>query len=241
MNYSDADRAILGGVVPGAQPLQLLASKKEMAATYFAERREIGVINIGGEGVVKADGKEYIIRTHDMLYIGRGTREIEFANALPSHSAAFYFVSFPAHTTYPTQVASLSGADRSHLGAVETANKRTINRYIHPGGVKSCQLVMGMTELEIGSVWNTMPPHTHQRRMEAYLYYDIGPDDLVVHLMGKPEATRSLIVRDRQAVVSPSWSIHCASATRNYRFVWAMGGENQEFGDMDAVAMKDIR
>jgi 4-deoxy-L-threo-5-hexosulose-uronate ketol-isomerase len=157
-----------------------------------------------------------------------------------SDPAVFYFVSYPAHASYPTTLAPRETADRSNLGADETANKRIINRYIHAGGVRSCQLVMGLTELAPGSVWNTMPPHTHQRRMEIYLYRGLGPEEIVVHLMGKPDATKSIIVRDLQAVVSPSWSIHCAAGTRNYLFVWAMGGENQEFGDMDAVAMQDL-
>ena len=241
MTYCETDRVILGGVLPLATPLSLQASKKEMSADYFAERRELGIVNLGGTGVVGADGKEFTLRPRDMAYIGRGTRTIDFRSTNPSEPAVFYFASYPAHANYPSALITYADADRSHLGALETSNKRTINRYIHAGGVKSCQLVMGMTELESGSVWNTMPPHTHQRRMEVYLYYGLGPEDIVVHLMGKPEATRSMIMRDRQAIVSPSWSIHCAAATRNYMFVWAMGGENQEFGDMDAVPMKDIR
>ena len=241
MAYCDADRAIAGGAIPNATPLALEASKKEMAASYFTERREVGVVNLGSDGIVQAGGKDYTMRSRDMLYIGRGTQDITFRSASAQEPAVFYFVSYPAHATYPTTLAPRETADQSHLGDGETANKRTINRYIHAGGVQSCQLVMGLTELAPGSVWNTMPPHTHQRRMEIYLYRVSGPDQIVVHLMGKPEATKSLIIRDLQAVASPSWSIHCAAGTRNYLFVWAMGGENQEFGDMDAVAMQDLQ
>ncbi len=241
MTYCDADRAILGGAIPTERPLALQSSKKEMSADYFAERREIGIVNIGGNGVVAADGQEFAVGIHDMVYIGRGTKEVQFRSDDPARPAVFYFASFPAHAAYPNALAPKKNAERAQLGTAAGANKRTINRYIHAGGVKSCQLVMGMTELDSGSVWNTMPAHTHQRRMEAYLYYDLSPEDIVVHLMGRPDATRSVILRDRQVVVSPSWSIHCASATKNYRFVWAMGGENQEFGDMDAVAMTDLR
>ncbi|HTY00404.1 MAG TPA: 5-dehydro-4-deoxy-D-glucuronate isomerase [Bacteroidota bacterium] len=241
MTYCDADRAILGGAIPLDRPLHLQSSKKEMAANYFAERREIGIVNIGGEGVVSADKADFRLGTHDMVYIGRGTQEVRFSSSDRATPAVFYFASFPAHTACPSRMVHRNDAEHQLLGDSATSNKRTINRYIHTGGAKSCQLVMGMTELDTGSVWNTMPPHTHQRRMEAYLYYDLGPDDIVVHLMGRPDATRNLILRNRQVVVSPSWSIHCAAATKNYRFVWAMGGENQEFGDMDAVAMTDLR
>lgn len=240
MTYCDADRLIIGGAVPTRKPLALLASKKEMAADYFAERREVGIVNIGGDGIVIADKKEFPLQCHDMVYIGKGTKDIQFKSAKAAQPAYFYFASFPAHSPSPNALITKKEAEHANLGSTEGANKRTINRYIHAGGVRSCQLVMGMTELEVGSVWNTMPAHTHMRRMEAYLYYDLGPDDIVVHLMGKPDATRNLILRNRQAVISPSWSIHCASATKSYRFVWAMGGENQEFGDMDPVAMQDL-
>ncbi len=241
MTYCDADRIIVGGAIPTDRPLELLSSKKEMASEYFAERREIGIVNIGGNGSVVADGKEIALHANDMLYVGRGTRMVQFRSDDPSRPGVFYFASFPAHASHPNAVVSKENAERAQLGTDGGANKRTIHRYIHAGGAKSCQLVMGMTELSPGSVWNTMPPHTHQRRMEAYLYYDLDPEDIVVHLMGRPDATRSVIIRNRQVVVSPSWSIHCAAATKHYRFVWAMGGENQEFGDMDAVAMSDLR
>ena len=241
MVYCDADRAIAGGAVPAGSPLALKATKKEMAANFFTDRREVGVVNLGGDGVVRTDGVDHALRARDMLYIGRGTKDVLFSSVKSDAPALFYFASYPAHASYPTMLAPHENVDRSHLGAMETANKRIINRYIHTGGVKSCQLVMGLTELAPGSVWNTMPPHTHQRRMEIYLYTGLGEQDLVVHLMGRPDATRNVLVRDMQAVISPPWSIHCAAGTKNYVFVWAMGGENQEFGDMDAVAVSDLK
>jgi 4-deoxy-L-threo-5-hexosulose-uronate ketol-isomerase len=241
MVYCDADRAIVGGVVPTDVPLKLQATKKEMAAEYFTERREIGVVNIGGEGTIRTDGQENALAFKDMVYIGRGVKSVEFSSVHAARPAAFFLVSFPAHAAYPVAVARFKEAERTSLGSPEGANKRTINKYIHPGGVKSCQLVMGLTDLEVGSVWNTMPPHTHMRRMEIYLYFGLDPESIVLHFMGRPDETRSLVLRNQQAVVSPSWSIHCGSATRNYSFIWAMGGENQEFADMDAVSMKDLR
>jgi 4-deoxy-L-threo-5-hexosulose-uronate ketol-isomerase len=240
MVYCDADRAIVGGAVP-TSPLTLTSTKKEMAAEYFAERREIGVVNIGGEGLIRVDGTEYTLGGKDMLYIGRGAKVIEFASVHPAAPAVLYIVSFPAHTAHPTVLVPHAKAERAPLGTNEGANKRTIFKYIHTGGVKSCQLVMGLTELEAGSVWNTMPPHTHMRRMEVYMYFGLDPESLVVHLMGRPDETRSLLLRNQQAVISPAWSIHCGAATRNYTFVWAMGGENQEFSDMDSVEMHTLR
>jgi 4-deoxy-L-threo-5-hexosulose-uronate ketol-isomerase len=237
--YCDADRAIIGGAAPMGKPLKLLAAKKEMAAKHFLERRELGVINVGGTGKVRVDGTVFALGTRDMLYVGRGVETVEFLSE-KHQRAAFYFVSYPAHKEYPTKKIPFTHAEPARLGATETANKRTIYKYIHPNGVKSCQLVMGMTELATGSVWNTMPPHTHQRRMEVYMYFDLPADALVVHLMGKPRESRSLVLRNRQAVISPSWSIHCGAATQKYAFVWAMGGENQEFSDMDAVGMKEL-
>ena len=239
--YADADRAILGGAVPTTAPLALTGSRKEMAAEFFAERREIGIVNVGGEGTVRADDKTLPLSFKDMAYIGRGVRNIEFTSANAGTPAAFFLVSFPAHTSYPVAVMQYAGADKTHLGSVEKANKRTINKYIHAGGIRSCQLVMGLTDLESGSVWNTMPPHTHMRRMEIYLYFGIDPESVVVHLMGPPQETRSVILRNRNAVLSPPWSVHCGAGTGSYSFIWAMGGENQEFSDMDAVGMKDLR
>lgn len=239
LEYSDADRVILGGIMPAAAPLALKASRKEMSADHFFERREAGIINVGAPGTVTVDGTVYELRKKDVLYIGRGAREVHFASAAGGE-AAFYLVSYPAHKEYPTALARYADAEPARLGDSATANKRTIFKYIHENGIRSCQLVMGMTELEPGSVWNTMPSHTHIRRSEVYMYFDLKPEALVVHLMGEPQQTRNLILRDRQAVISPSWSVHCGAGTTNYSFVWAMGGENQAFDDMDAVPMTDL-
>lgn len=211
-----------------------------MAAEYFAERREIGVINTGSPGSVRIDGKEYAMAFKDALYIGRGVKEIEFMSSRSDTPAMFYFVSYPAHKEFPTTHAKFSDAEPSRLGSQKDANKRTIYKYIHPNGIKSCQLVMGLTELEEGSIWNTMPPHTHQRRSEVYMYFNIEPNSMIVHLMGRPDETRHIIIRNRQAVLNPSWSIHAGAGTENYTFIWAMGGENQVFDDMDGVQVHDI-
>lgn len=241
MVYTDADRAIIGSAVPTEKTLQLLSSKKEMAADYFLERREMGIINIGDEGTVSADGKEYVMHHKDALYIGRGTKTVDFKSKQKDKPSAFYFVSYPAHTSYPTAHASFHDVEHSALGTANDANKRTISKYIHEKGIKSCQLVMGLTDLEEGSVWNTMPSHTHQRRTEIYMYFNLPPDAVLFHMMGEPDETRHIVMRDRQAVISPSWSIHAGSGTHNYSFIWAMGGENQAFDDMDMVSMKDLR
>jgi 4-deoxy-L-threo-5-hexosulose-uronate ketol-isomerase len=200
--YCDADRAIIGGAAPTAKPLKLLATKKEMAAEYFLERRELGIINLGGVGKVRADGTDYTLETKDMLYVGRGVKSIEFSGSKKNQNPLFYFVSYPAHTEYPTTKIPFAQAEPAHLGGSDSANDRTIYKYIHMKGVRSCQLVMGMTELATGSVWNTMPPHTHQRRMEVYIYFDLPEDALVVHLMGKPQESRSVILRNHEAVIS---------------------------------------
>jgi len=241
LTYSEIDRSITGSAVPKMKPLALLATKKEMAAEYFTERREIGIINIGGMGSINVDGKAFVLEQKDALYIGRGTRVIEFESAKEIDPAKFYFVSYPAHKEYPTTHIPFADADRSNLGSQQDANKRTINRLIHANGVKSCQLVMGLTELEEGSVWNTMPPHMHQRRSEIYMYFHIIHDAVVVHLFGQPGETRHLIIRNEQAVLNPSWSIHSGVGTRNYCFIWAMGGENQVFNDMDDVPMSQLQ
>lgn len=240
MIYCDADRALIGGITPTMNRLKLLATKKELAAEYFTERREVGIVNVGGEGSITADGKAFTLAKKDMLYIGKGVKDIECASFSAEQPARFFFISFPAHTSHPTTPMRHAEADRTPLGTMEGANKRTIYKYIHGGGIKSCQLVMGLTELETGSIWNTMPAHTHMRRMEVYCYFDMDADSIVVHLMGTPTETRSLIMRNHQAVISPSWSVHCGAGTKKYSFIWAMGGENQEFSDMDGVAMKDL-
>ncbi len=241
MTYSDIDRSITGSAVPVKKTLKLLATKKEMAAEYFCERREVGIINIGGEGKITVDGKEYSMQTKDALYVGRSAKEVIFSSITSENPAKFYFVSYPAHKEYPTTKTTLAEADKSHLGSQKDANKRTINRMIHPKGVQSCQLVMGITELDDGCVWNTMPSHTHQRRSEVYMYYNISPDAIVIHFMGQPSETRHIIIRNGQAVLNPSWSIHSGVGTRNYSFIWAMGGENQVFDDMDGVTIDDLK
>lgn len=235
--YSDVDRAIVGSAVPSKGSLKLEASKKEMAADYFAERREVGIINIGDPGLVQVDGQKFQMDNKDCLYIGRGSKEIEFSSNNGNNPAKFYILSYPAHMDYPTKLAKKADATPVKLGDAQNSNKRTIYKCIYPGGIESCQLVLGFTSLEEGSVWNTMPVHTHQRRMEVYMYFDLPEDGIVCHLMGKPEETKHLIVRDGQAVISPSWSIHTGAGTSNYTFVWGMGGENQDFDDMDWIQM----
>jgi 4-deoxy-L-threo-5-hexosulose-uronate ketol-isomerase len=240
MVYSDIDRSITGSAVPVKGQLQLLASKKEMAAEHFAERREIGVINIGGVGTINVDGNDYPMVHRDGLYIGRGVKDVLFRSNDPAHPARYYFVSYPAHAAFPTTHVRLGEAEKSPLGTQADANRRTIYRYIHPRGVKSCQLVMGLTDLEEGSVWNTMPPHTHQRRSEVYMYFNIPPSAAVFHMMGEPEDTRHIVMRNEQAVLNPSWSIHAGVGTNAYTFIWAMGGENQVFEDMDGVKVDSL-
>lgn len=250
--YSHIDRIIFGGIMPIHEALKLEA-KDELRADYFLERRELGVINIGGAGKICADGTEYEIGSYDGLYIGRGVRDIVFSSIDENDPAKFYLCSGPAHQTYPTKRilkdrkaeyeydVEILSENKKELGSLEDSNHRTINKYILPGQVESCQLEMGMTHLEPGSVWNTMPCHTHDRRMEVYLYFDLPEDAFVMHYMGEPQQTRHIVVRNEQAVISPSWSIHAGSGSRNYTFIWGMVGENQDFDDMDEVAFKDIR
>ena len=237
--YSDIDRLVVGSAVPTATPLSLEAGP-ELAADYFAQRREIGAFNIGGQGVVRVDGQEYPVANKEIVYIGRGSQAIEFSTLDANNPARFYLISLPAHTTYPTQHAGFEAADPVHLGTQAEANVRTIYKYIHPQGIRSCQLVMGFTELAEGSIWNTMAAHTHERRSEVYMYFDLEGDAVVFHFMGQPHETRHIVVREGQAVISPSWSIHAGAGTSKYCFVWAMGGENQEFTDMDAVGMEEL-
>lgn len=241
MVYSDIDRSITGSAVPKTRSLKLTASKKEMAAEYFCERREVGVINIGSKGKIILDGKEYEMNNKDALYIGRGTKEVIFESADSNNPAQFYFVSYPAHKEYPSKHIKYDDAIHRHLGSVETSNKRTIHQYILPEILPTCQIAMGLTELEDGSVWNTMPAHTHQRRSEIYMYFNLKHDAFIVHLIGEPSETRHLIIRDRQAVLSTSWSLHSGCGTQSYSFIWAMGGENQVFDDMDWIPMTDLR
>ncbi len=238
--YADSDRVIVGSAVPTNEELRLQGAK-ELASDYFAQRREIGVINIGGTGTVTVDGKRYLMEKPDGLYIGRGSKKISYTSEKITDPACFYMLSYPAHTVHATTQAKIGDAEAADLGSKAESNERTIYKYIHPAGIKSCQLVMGFTVLAKGSVWNTMPAHTHERRTEVYMYFDLDDKAVTFHLMGKPEETRHLVVRNRQAVLSPSWSIHSAAGTKNYTFIWGMGGENQEFADMDGIDMERLR
>ena len=242
--YSQIDRIIVGAATPAKNTLTLEAGA-ELRAKYFLERREMGIINIGGSGTVTVDGKDYKFKYKDGMYIGMGAKEIKFASDDSSNPAKFYFNSAPAHKTYPTVFIDpdkdILPENKKELGCLESANHRTINKYTLPGQVESCQLEMGMTCLEPGSVWNTMPCHTHDRRMEVYLYFEVPDDAVVFHYMGEPTETRHIVMRNEEAVISPSWSIHSASATHAYTFIWDMVGENQDFDDMDHVDMKDLR
>jgi 4-deoxy-L-threo-5-hexosulose-uronate ketol-isomerase len=241
MVYSHVDRFITGGVIPVSEPIKLEADKHEMGADYFLERREIGIINVGPKGKVTVDGTVYELDSKDCLYIGLGNKEVVFESSDKSSPARFYFNSTPAHKSYPTEKVAISQAEPQHLGSITNSNERTIYKYIHLNGVQSCQLVMGMTLLKPGNMWNTMPCHTHNRRSEVYFYFDMPEDGVVFHLMGEPTETRHVVVRNEQAIISPSWSIHSGVGTSNYTFIWGMAGENQEFTDMDPVAMKDLK
>ena len=248
--YSHIDRIITGSAVPVHGEL-ILTAGEELRAEYFLERREMGVINIGGDGRITVDGKDYEVGYKMGMYIGMGKKDISFTSVDPAKPAKFYINSAPAHTTYPTVLIKREGTpsedvviikdeNKKELGSMEQANHRVINKYILPGQVETCQLEMGMTELKPGSVWNTMPCHTHDRRMEVYLYFDIPEDAIVMHFMGEPQQTRHIIMRNEQAVISPSWSIHSGCGSQAYTFIWGMVGENQDFDDMDDVEMKDL-
>ena len=239
MVYSHVDRMITGGVVPVAP--QKLEAGKGLGVDYFLERRELGVINIGGAGTVTVDGTEYALQFTDGLYVGMGAKDVVFSSDDAKNPAKFYFTSSPAHKTYPTVKIERKDIVPNHLGALTNSNDRNIYKYIHPQGVQSCQLVMCMTALEPGNMWNSMPCHTHERRMEVYLYFQVPEDAVVFHFMGQPTETRHVVMHNEEAIISPSWSIHSGVATHNYTFIWAMAGENQTFDDMDGVAMQDIR
>ncbi|MET0298519.1 MAG: 5-dehydro-4-deoxy-D-glucuronate isomerase [Flavitalea sp.] len=238
--YSHYDRVIIGVAKPVNDSLQL-PNDEELRAEYFLERRELGIINVGGNGSVSVDGNSYDLSKMDCLYVGKGSREVKFFSADKSTPAIFFLMSAPAHAAYPATKMSKEDASPAHLGEQTTANKRTIYKYIHAAGIQSCQLVMGLTVLEPGSVWNTMPAHTHTRRMEAYFYFDVPAAHRVFHFMGEPTETRHILVADHQAVLSPPWSIHSGCGTTNYSFIWGMAGENYTFTDMDAVAIPDLR
>jgi 4-deoxy-L-threo-5-hexosulose-uronate ketol-isomerase len=232
---TDVDRAVVGSIVPLDAPL-ILAPPAELRGGTFCERRELGIINLGqGGGLVQSGSGSHRLEKLDMLYLGRGSAPASFTSLDAQTPAQFYLLSYPAHAEHPTTLVRSSEARRLELGSVATANRRTLRQYIYPGAVASCQLVMGFTELHEGSVWNTFPPHTHDRRTEIYCYFDLPSQGMVLHLMGEPERTRHLVVREKQVAVSPSWSIHSGVGSGAYRFVWGMGGENQTFDDMDAV------
>jgi 4-deoxy-L-threo-5-hexosulose-uronate ketol-isomerase len=236
--YSHHDRIVLGGAVPAGGRLPL-PTFDELRAEFFLANRELGIVNVGGTGTVTADGETHILPRGACLYLGRGTRDVVFADA--EAGAQFYLFSAPAHTTYPTRLVLRGEGNVRELGDQLTSNRRTLNQYIHTEGIRSCQIVMGVTELHPGSMWNTMPAHTHDRRTECYLYFDVPADARVIHLHGEPSETRHLVVGDRQAVISPSWSVHSGVGTAAYSFVWAMAGENQTFDDMDPVPVTALR
>ncbi|WP_428331254.1 5-dehydro-4-deoxy-D-glucuronate isomerase [Mucilaginibacter sp.] len=238
--YTHYDRMIVGTIKPIKQQL-VLANYPNLKADYFLERREIGIINVAGPGTVTADGEHYELNKFDCLYMGKGVKSVSFKSNNSSQPAVFYILSAPAHAAYPTTLMSLNEAVKVEAGSINTANQRTINKYIHADGIKSCQLVMGLTILHPGSVWNTMPAHTHDRRMEAYFYFDLPAGQKIVHYMGKGDETRHIMLNNYDAVVSPPWSIHSGCGTTNYNFIWGMAGENQDYTDMDAIAITDLR
>lgn len=240
LRHIDLDRVVLGGAVPLGDPLRLEAPPS-LAASYFTERREIGILNIAARGTIVVDGQRYAMDCQDVLYVGRGAKDVSFESDDAARPARFYIVSYPAHASHPTTRVGRSAAAATDLGTPEGANQRRLAKYIHAGGAQSAQLVMGVTELKPGSVWNTMPSHTHSRRTEVYLYFNVPHDAIVVHVMGEPTETRHLIVRDEEVVLSPAWSVHSGCGTSNYAFCWAMGGENQDFTDMQPVAMKELK
>ncbi|MCU0594387.1 MAG: 5-dehydro-4-deoxy-D-glucuronate isomerase [Desulfobacterota bacterium] len=240
MVYSHIDRIIVGGVCPVQRSVRLEVTKA-LGVDYFLQRREMGVINIGSQGAVFVDGTEHVLGNREGLYIGMGCKDISFRSSDANNPAKFYFNSTPAHFAHPVVAVSKSNAQQVKLGSAEKSNLRTINQFVHPNVLKSCQLVMGMTELAPGSVWNTMPSHTHDRRMEVYFYFNLPEDAVVFHLLGDPKETRHIVVRNEEAVITPSWSIHSGVGTANYTFIWGMAGENQTFTDMDDVPMSVLK
>ena len=237
--YSHYDRFIFGGIHPVNSDLELF-TYDQLKADYFLERRELGVINIGGTGSIQVDGTSYQLENLEMLYVGKGARQIVFKSNSADHPAKFYVNSTPAHHSYPTTKGTRGDANRVDLGSDDSANKRIIYQFIHEDGIQSCQLVMGYTELMPGNIWNTFPPHTHDRRMEIYFYFDLPEDQIVVHFMGQPQQTRHIAMQNEDAVISPPWSIHAGAGTSAYKFVWGMGGENKAFTDMDGVPLKEV-
>jgi len=238
--YSHYDRMIVGGTSPAKKSL-LLDADPELRAAYFLERREIGIINVGGKGLLETESGKYELDKLSCLYLGRGTKKIQFSSNSATDPAVFYFLSAPAHATYPNRLMKKEEASPVSVGSVETSNQRTIYKYIHAEGIQSCQLVMGLTVLSNGSVWNSVPPHTHTRRMEAYFYFDLPETQRVFHFMGEPQQTRHLVMSNHQAVISPPWSIHCGSGTSSYAFIWGMAGENMTFADMDPAPVAELK
>lgn len=237
--YVDVDRAVVGMASPPGSSLAL-PCPPELRAGYFLERREAGALNIGGPGSIRADDKLFQLAPLDCLYLGRGTQLVEFSSDDPKNPAIFYLLSYPAHVEFPSTLVRSADASPMELGSAINANRRTVCKYIHQQGARSCQLVMGVTHLQQGSIWNTMPPHTHLRRSEIYMYFNLGESDRVFHFMGKPDETRHLVVSNRGIAVSPGWSIHAGAGTCAYSFCWGMGGENQDYTDMDAVGITEL-
>ncbi|TIO08184.1 5-dehydro-4-deoxy-D-glucuronate isomerase [Mesorhizobium sp.] len=240
LTYTHYDRMIVGGAMPAGTALPLQAIKPT-GTKNFLDRREMIAVNIGGAGIVKAGGQSYDLQARDMLYLGMGANEVSFASVDPVKPAKFYLLSAPAHQSHPSRLIRIGDAKRLDLGSQATCNERSIFQFIHAEGVKTCQLVVGMTQLASGSVWNTMPCHVHDRRMEAYLYFDMPEAARVFHFMGEPDETRHLVMRNEEAVLSPGWSIHSGAGTSNYAFIWAMAGDNVDYTDVDPVAMEDLR
>ena len=240
LTYSHYDRMIIGGVKPVTEHVSL-PNHHELRAEYFLERREMGIINVGGDGVVVADGEEFPLRKLDGLYLGKGTKNVSFRSVNTNAPALFYILSVPAHNSFPNKSLAKEETNPVTLGDAVTANRRTIYKYIHLDGLKSCQLVMGLTVLDAGSVWNTMPAHTHTRRMEVYFYFDVPDENRVVHFMGEPTETRHLFIANHEAVISPPWSIHAGCGTTNYGFIWGMAGENLVYSDMDPAPVTSLR
>ncbi|MDO9373485.1 MAG: 5-dehydro-4-deoxy-D-glucuronate isomerase [Ferruginibacter sp.] len=238
--YSHYDRVIVGGVKPVNQELAL-ETHEELKAAFFLERREIGIINVGGKGIITAGDEQFTLDKLGCLYIAKGTEKVSFASADAGSPASFFLLSTPAHATHPTRMMTKEEAAPVALGAVATSNQRTIYKYIHLDGIKSCQLVMGLTVLQDGSVWNSVPPHTHTRRMEVYFYFDVPSEKRVFHFMGQPTETRHMVVANHQAIISPPWSVHYGCGSSNYAFIWAMAGENMTFTDMDQVPIAALR
>jgi len=242
LTYSQIDRIIVGGILPVADAVRFAPELgKHTGTDFFLQRRELGLINIGGDALVEVDGKRYEVGAREALYVGQGAKELSFRSLDPAKPAKLYFNCAPAHTHYPNKKITLAEASPETLGDAKTSNRRTIHKFMVPAVLPTCQLLMGMTQLEPGSLWNTMPCHTHDRRMEVYFYFDMNPDAVVFHLMGEPTETRHVVVRNEQAVINPSWSMHSGVGTQAYTFIWGMVGENQVFPDMDHVPMTALR